>query len=105
MESAFELRARRQRGLVERRAASLGALDPCSLTIRFMMLNRRGAAGDDGELAREAFQVQLAHDAVPTLLDQEGSRAGFQLLFDQLELALRESEPLDVVLAGRLVVG
>ena len=52
-----------------------------SPTISSLHLTDLGrAAGDHSELRIEAFEIQLAHDAVVPLLDQEHARARLELL-------------------------
>ena len=57
------------------------------------------AAGDHRELGIESFEVELADDALMTLLDEEPAGAGLELLLDELELALGEPEAAAIVLA------
>ena len=54
-------------------------------------------AGNHGQFAVETLQIKPAHHAVVRLLDQGHARTGFQLLFDQSEFPLRESEALRVL--------
>ena len=61
-------------------------------------------AGDHREFRVTAFQIELADDAVVTLLDQKHARAGFQLLLDQLEFALAQAETARVLLVARVGV-
>src|ERR1700722_18274150 len=49
------------------------------------------------KLGVEAFEVELADDAVVSLLDQEHARARFEPLLDQAKLLVREAEPLGVL--------
>src|ERR1700758_2986968 len=64
------------------------------------------ASGDHRKLAVEALKVEAAHDAVMPLFDEEGARAGLQLLLDQLELTFGEPETAAVFLgAGRKPLG
>src|SRR5580698_3691062 len=60
-------------------------------------LNLLSTAGNHGQFAVKTLQIELAHDAVVSLFDQEHARAGLQLFFDQPEFPFRESEALGVL--------
>src|SRR5882762_8835329 len=57
------------------------------------------------KLGVEAFEVELADDAVVSLLDQEHAGARFEPLLDQAKLLVRESEPFGVLGDIRVRVG
>ena len=53
---------------------------------------------DHGELGIKALEIELADDALMPLLDEEASRAGLELILEEPELPLGESEATAVVL-------
>src|SRR3984957_229456 len=68
-------------------------------------IKRTATAGDHCEFRIEALEVQLTHDALMTLLDEEPSRPRFELLLDETELALGEPKARAVVALRRIRVG
>src|SRR3954470_16030253 len=62
--------------------------------------DRCGPPGKHGELIVEPREVELSHDRVMPLLDQEAAALGGELLPDEVKFTLGEVEPLYVV--GRL---
>src|ERR1700722_2201017 len=61
-------------------------------------LDLAGATRYHGELGIETLEIELADDAVMTLLDEEHARAGFELLAHELEFTLGKAKTTDVVL-------
>src|ERR1035438_3275566 len=68
-------------------------------------LNLLSATGDDFQLRVESLQIELTDHATVSLLDQEHPRARFELLFDELEFTLGETEAARVFLGTRVSVG
>src|SRR5579875_4083882 len=68
-------------------------------------LDLAGPARNHRELRVEALEIEPADRAMAALLDEEHPRAGIELLFEKLHLALREAEARDVLLLARLGIG
>ena len=92
------------------RSASHEGLEPVVRFVAHLVAKRfqpsHGAlgAGQDGELALHAGQVQARHDAVVALLDQEAVR-GVGQGADQLVLVRGQAEAFDIVRRARPAVG
>ncbi|VDO18427.1 unnamed protein product, partial [Brugia timori] len=56
-----------------------------------------GTARDDAQRIVQMPEVQLGHDAVAVLLDEELARSGHEFLLDQRELTLGEVETLGAI--------
>src|SRR3954451_2802773 len=67
-------------------------------------LDVRGATGQDGKRVAHATQIELGHDRMVTLLDQEAPALWRLILTDESEFGARKVKPLDVVggLAARV---
>ena len=67
-------------------------------------LDGRGATGQDGERVAHAAQIELGHDRMVALLDQEAPALWRQILTDEPEFGAREVKAFDVVreLAARV---
>ena len=67
-------------------------------------LDGRGATGQDGERVAHAAQIELGHDRMVALLDQEAPALWGQILTDEPEFGAREVKAFDVVreLAARV---
>src|ERR1700685_1743309 len=79
------------RALHEQRQPML-ALGPAALDQPMHALDLAGAAGYDSQLCVETLQIELADDAVVSLLDQKHARTGLQSFFYEPELALAQTE-------------
>ena len=64
-----------------------------------------GPARQDRQGLVHAAEVELDHQAVVTLLDQETMGRGHQLVADQPELGLAQAEAVDVVAGLGVSVG
>lgn len=61
-----------------------------------------GSPRDHCEFSVESLEVELADDTRMPLLDEKHASSRLKLLLDQLELALRKTETIDVVGRGRV---
>src|SRR6185437_2509698 len=68
---------------------------------RLHALQLHRPARDHLQLRLEATQIELRHDAVVTLLDEEAARSGLQALADQAEFPFGQAEAFGVILPAR----
>src|SRR5580698_9956963 len=66
-------------------------------------IHRRATTGDHRKLQVKAFEIELTHDALMSLLHQEPARARLELLLDEPKLP--RGEPETVAVVGRIRIG